>query len=344
VVFWLIVAAVLSCATLALLAHDYLSGQKLILDLWDELLIARSDIRCLDDRWRANPNRSDVIVSLTSIPSRLSMIDDTLKSLLRQSRAPAEIRLYLPRTSKREQVPYRVPERLKRLKSIVIVEVEEDLGPATKFLPILGDVTPEQKVLIVDDDRIYPRRMVEVLDAAATERPRAAYGLGGTIVAMDLVDRPTTLKMNLLRIAPAQIRATRIAQPTEVDILMGCHGYLVRPQHFDLQRLSDYSQAPPEAYFADDIWISGRCLAPKYALPSGRVDFHPYRNVPAYDRSSLGWLNRTGRPEQWINTVVLKWFGPGPWKVRAGRIEARRSGTAGGPWRERRPRAAGQSP
>ena len=25
------------------------------------------------------------------------------------------------------------------------------------------------------------------------------------------------------------------------------------------------------------------------------------------------WVNRTGDPEVWVNTVVLKWFGTEPW-------------------------------
>jgi hypothetical protein len=335
-----IAPALLCCAAFGLLVHDHLSGQKLILDLWDELLIARSDIRRLDDRCQANPDRSDVTVCLTSIPSRLSMIDDTIKSLLIQTRAPAEIRLYLPKVSKREQVAYTVPPHLERLASVVIIEVEEDHGPATKFLPALKDAAPDQKILIVDDDRIYPRRLIEILDDAATHHPGAAYGLGGTIVAMDLIDRPTTLKMNLLRIPPAQVRATRITRKTEVDILMGCHGYLIRPRHLDLDRLFDYSQAPPEAFFADDIWISGYCQAPKYALPAPRVDFHPYRHVWAYDKSSLGRVNRTGRSEQWINSAVLKWFGPGPWKVRNKFAMAHPFGSVSSSERDPRPRAA----
>ncbi len=241
------------------------------------------------------------------------MIDDALKSLLRQTRAPAEIRLYLPRFSKREEQPYRVPAYLRQLKSVTLFEDEEDHGPATKFRSAIEKAAPDQKLLIVDDDRIYPPDMLALLDDAATANPSAAFCLGGWIVPPDLVDRATTMMMNINSIPPAQIRASRIKKAAPIDILMGCHGFVIRPRQVDLARLCDYSRAPREAFFADDLWISAYCHAPKYALPVRRTDFQPYRNIRHYDKSSLGWVNRTGNPEIWVNTTVLKWFGLDPW-------------------------------
>ncbi len=295
--------------------HDYFSGRYFILDIIDEFRIARADIMALDRQCRANPNRSDVIVCLTSLPSRLPLIDDALKSLLRQTRAPAEIRLYLPAFSKREQQGYVVPDYLRRLKSVVIFDNEADRGPATKFMSAISSVGADQKLLIVDDDRIFPPDMLELLDDAATANPEAAYCIGGWIAPPDLVDRPTTMMMNINSIPPAQVRPARIRKATPIDILMGAHGFIVRPRHVDLRRLLDYSNAPEAAFFADDIWLSGYCRAPKYALPVERADFQPYRHISHYDNSSLGWVNRTGTPEQWVNTEVLKWFGPEPWRV-----------------------------
>ena len=295
--------------------HDYFSGRNFIIDIIDEFRIARADIAVMDRRCRANPDRSDVIICLTSLSSRLPLIDDSLKSLLRQTRAPAEIRLYLPAFSKRERQAYVVPDYIRRLTSVVIFENEEDLGPATKFMSAIANSAPDQKLLIVDDDRIFPPDMIELLDDAATANPEAAYCIGGWVAPPDLVDRPTSMMMNINRVPPAQVRPARIRKATPIDILMGAHGFIIRPRHVDLMRLFDYSKAPEAAFFADDIWISGYCRAPKYALPIERADFQPYRHISHYDKSSLGWVNRTGTPEQWVNTEVLKWFGPEPWRV-----------------------------
>lgn len=308
-------------ALIVMAAHDFFSGRSFVLDVIDETRLACADIRALDRRCQANPNRSEVVVCLTTLPSRLPMIDDALKSLMRQTRAPREIRLYLPRFSKREEQPYFVPAYLRELKSLVLVEDEEDYGPATKFYSAIRSAQPDDKLLIVDDDRIFPPDMLALLDDAATREPDAAFCIGGWVAPPDLIDRPTTMMMNINRIPPAQVRPSRIRRWTPIDILMGAHGFIVRPRHLDLARLFDYSRAPKAVFFADDIWISAFCRARKFALPIRRADFQPYRHISRYDRSSLGWVNRTGDPEDWVNTKVLKWFGTDPWMFAKSRAE-----------------------
>ena len=310
---WICFLSVMAISALIIRLHDYFSGRCFILDIIDEARLAFADIERLDRRCQANPQRSDAIVCLTVLPSRLPMIDDALKSLLRQTLAPAEIRLYIPAFSKREQRPYEVPPHLRRLKSLTLVEGGEDHGPATKFRAAIRSADPDQKLVIVDDDRIFPSDMLALLDDAATANPEAAFCIGGWVAPPDLVDRPTTMRMNINRIPPAQVRPTRIKAPTPIDILMGAHGFIIRPRQIDLDRLFDYSGAPSAAFYADDIWISAYCRAPKFAVPIRHADFQPYRHMRRYDLSSLGWVNRTGRPEEWVNTQVLKWFGRDAW-------------------------------
>ncbi len=308
-----VIGLVLLAAVVALAAHDFFSGRNLLFDVVDEVRLARADIRALDRQCQENPDRCDAVVCLTTLPSRLPMIDDALKSLLRQTRAPREIRLYLPAFSKREKQPYRAPQYLRELKSVVLIEGVDDHGPATKFRSAIQGARPDDKLVIVDDDRIFPPDMLARLDDAATRNPDAAFCIGGWVAPPDLIDRPTTMMMNINRIPPAQVRPSRLRRQTPIDILMGAHGFIVRPRHLDLPRLFDDSPAPEAAFFADDIWISAFCRAPKFALPIRRADFQPYRHMSRYDRSSLGWVNRTGSPENWANTAVLKWFGPDPW-------------------------------
>ena len=45
----------------------------------DEIALSRRTLAELDRAWAANPRRSDAVVSLTSIPSRLPLIERTLK-------------------------------------------------------------------------------------------------------------------------------------------------------------------------------------------------------------------------------------------------------------------------
>jgi hypothetical protein len=302
-VLWLTGALLAGAAVLA--AIRLFEGENVLLDLWDEWRLRSAALARLDEAAAARP-RAGAIVCLTSTPSRLAHVDDTLKSLLRQTRVPKEIRLYLPTYSRREQRAYDIPARLRGLRNVTLHECD-DLGPGTKISPALRALAPGQLLIAVDDDRIYPRDLVARLEEAAN-RAEAAYGLGGWIAPPDLVDRPTSILSNLLQRPPAPVRATRLGAPRRVDVLQGLAGYAVRPRFFDLERLADFSAAPAAARMVDDVWISAHCRVPKYVLPAARVSFEPWRRRSLYARTALGRLNRATRDEDRANSVMLRHF------------------------------------
>ena len=294
--------------------YNFMQGETLVRDVIDEIRLHRADIHALDAAWAANPNRSDCVVSLTSLPSRLPYIDSTLKSLMRQDKAPARIRLNLPYFSKREGKPYEVPAWLEKLQSVELIRCE-DFGPATKLIPSVTGLPQDQKIIVVDDDRIYPANLIADLDAAATRSPDAAMGLGGWVVPGDLIDRKTTVLSSTLMRAPAPLHAIRLRKPRPVDILQGLAGFLVRPRFFDLNALTDYTQAPQAAFFVDDVWISAHCVAPKYVIPARRAGHVLHRRRKFYWNTGLGLANRgDGNPNNNKNTIVIQHFA-GRWRV-----------------------------
>jgi hypothetical protein len=307
---WLVPPVLLGAA---IRTHDFFEGESLLADLWLEARLARTPIEALDNAWAARAGRSPVIVSLTTIPSRIGLIGATLKSLLAQTRPPREIRLNLPAWSRRENRGYEVPGWLESLRAVRIVPCE-DHGPATKLLPTLAACAAAQPILVVDDDRIHAPGLIAALEAAAAARPRAALGLGGWIAPADLIDRPTTILSNLLQRPPVPLRAARLRAPVAVDILQGMAGYLVRPEFFDLPALMNYATAPPAARLVDDVWISGHCRAEKFVIPA-RGGFPAKRHFVRHKRSSLGWVNRgPGGDENRNNSIMLRHFA-GAWKV-----------------------------
>ncbi|HVP85079.1 MAG TPA: hypothetical protein VMS78_10180 [Rhizomicrobium sp.] len=294
-------------------AYNFLEGETLIRDLFDEARLSRTDLISLDREWAAAPARSDCVVSLTSLPSRLPFIAMTLKSLLRQTRPPARIRLNLPAFSKREQTAYAIPDWLKNLKSVEIVPCE-DYGPATKLIPSLS-LPPDQKIVVVDDDRIYPANLIADLESASNALPNAAVAFSGWVAPFDLTDRPTTLFANIAMTPPVPIRARRMRKPHAVDMLQGLSGYLVRPKFFDLAKLTDYASAPEAAFFVDDVWISAHCNAPKYVIPAKRAGYPGRTRRAFYKQTSLGLVNRGGGDvNKRNNTIMLRHFA-GQWKV-----------------------------
>lgn len=148
----------------------------------------------------------------------------------------------------------------------------DDVGPATKLFPTLADAEDDQAIIVVDDDRIYPPGFVKTLTEAANADPHAAFGLSGWVVPADLTDRPTTIRSNLYLQPPAPVRARRLRKPFEIDILQGFSGYLVRPRFFPrMEAMLTHRDAPPEAFYVDDVWISGFCEARKYVVPAKRA-------------------------------------------------------------------------
>ena len=304
----------------AIKLQDFLRARRLLRTLLDEFRLSRAGLAALDRFWAENPNRSDCVVTLTTIPSRLPHIATTLKSLMRQSRAPARIVLNLPHHSKRENVAYDVPGFLQGLKSVVVHRCE-DMGPATKVIPTLMREAPAQKIIVVDDDRIYPPNLVADLEDAADRDEHSAFGMSGWVVPADLTDRPTTIWANLKMLPPAPVRARRLRAPLAVDILQGLSGYLVRPAFFDLARLGDYADAPDAAFYVDDVWISGHCNAPRFVIPARRYNYQPKFRGGFYKRTSLGLINRgPGGNAQRHNTIMLRhlagrWRAGGPGKA-----------------------------
>ena len=288
-----------------------LEGRQPARELRYELALRRRNLRDLDAAVAAR-ERSDLIVGLTTIPSRLPFLLPTLKSLLLQEVLPARIMLHLPEHSRREQIGYSVPEDLKGLEVIQVVRCS-DWGPATKILPALLASAPDQRVVAVDDDRIYRPTLLADLLEASHQHPDAAVGCFGVIVPVDRVDRRKGLigrTIDGLRYGRGvSLRGSRLRRPLEVDILHGYGGVLVRPRFFDLFGLADLGNAPDAAWMEDDTWFAAHCQVPKLIVPSSPGSFPRYFGGRVYRSSRLGAHNRGGtNPESRNTTVLMRHF------------------------------------
>jgi hypothetical protein len=288
----------------------YFTAENLLATWVDEWRLRRLSLEELDQACARLPRNSGLIVTLTTIPSRLEAIAPTLKSLLRQSVRPAEIRLCLPAWSEREQRAYEIPAWLRSLRCVTLVPCD-DAGPATKFLSTLCAVPADQAVVVVDDDRIYHPRLLETFLALAQVHPDRAIAAAGWRVPADLVDHPTTLLARLRRAAYVPVRGNQLRQPRCVDIVQGLHGYVIRPRFFDLGALADFSGAPAAARFVDDVWVSAHCGVPceVHPLPLAYTDYKPWEHRRRFDATSLGGnVNRAALPAQRGNSIALRHF------------------------------------
>jgi len=272
------------------------------------------DLKALDQRWSQASERSDIVISLTTTPSRITLIETTLKSLLDQKLPPAKIVLNVPYTSRREGVAYIIPNTITGLAAIDI-QRGEDLGPATKLIPTLAKAAPDTPILVVDDDRIYPRWLVSHYAEASLRMPDRALTLAGWIVPEDLIDRDTTILANLTMRAPAPIRAPRLHKPREVDVLLGVFSYLVRPRFFNTAQLNNLEDGPPELFYVDDVRTSALCRARKWVIPAPSLSFIPWRSRAALQRTRLGQINAgPGDASQRHNTIAIRYYAD-RWRV-----------------------------
>lgn len=305
----IVLAGTVALALYAAMAlHRLLSGEWLPTDVAREWRLSRLDLSELDRRWQNASTRSSLLISLTTIPSRIESLDDALKSLLDQTRLPARIILNVPDYSVREKRPYVIPPRLAALASLEIRRCK-DWGPATKLIPTVLVEAPDQPILVADDDRIYPPFFVEQMEVEAGRHPDAALTFAGIVVPEDLTDRPTTLMSNLLSVPPAPVRCHRLRHPAPVDILLGVFGYLVRPKHFDASALCDFSREPGETWFVDDVRSSALCRADKLVIPARLLSHIPKKRFFHFKRTALGRINRgPGGNANRHNTVGYRHF------------------------------------
>ena len=110
----------------------------------------------------SNRQRSKAVFSMSVLPSRFKGLLPTLNSLTDQSVLPNKIIINLPKYFKRDKTEYEIPEYVLNHPLIFINWIEEDMGPATKLLPTIDYFKndPDQLIIIVDDDQIYPKDLV----------------------------------------------------------------------------------------------------------------------------------------------------------------------------------------
>src|SRR5437879_4519958 len=174
----------------------------------------------------ASSRKSDsrrVIASLSTVPERIGNLGPTIRSLLRQTRPPDEIVLAVPEFSIREQRPYAVPEYVSRLPRLRVLHCRRDWGPATKFIPIVREELAAGRgntlIMVMDDDRIYPRDALETYLHYNEQLPDAALCFRGAAMPRDLDWRHAKM-----------IRASELPHPQPAAVITGCGSYLIQPR------------------------------------------------------------------------------------------------------------------
>ena len=117
---------------------------------------------------------SKIIVSLTSFPARIETTGAVIEQMLYQTVRPDEVVLWLSK----DQFPERekeLPKKILDLRDKFGVKIgwcDGDVKAYKKFLPALEQY-PEDLIIIIDDDLLYPIDLVEQLADAHKKFPNA---------------------------------------------------------------------------------------------------------------------------------------------------------------------------
>jgi hypothetical protein len=238
------------------------------------------------------PRSEPLVVSMTTVPQRLGSILPALRSLLDQTCAADKIVLALPSHSLRTGRPYPAPPPLPT--GVEVLRCE-DLGSATKLLPILRR-EPDAAIVVVDDDVIYPRDFLETLLDAHRQQPKSALGYRGCDVEPNVDPRDFD-----------HVFATALRTPRPVDVLLGTWGYLVPPHAFD-EAVYDFSDFPSAARWVDDIWFSGhlaRRKVPRRVVPATGF---PIETFASFSAALTDGPNRSGRNDSAAIEAFAPWW------------------------------------
>ena len=120
-----------------------------------------------------------VIVSITTLPSRIGRMRPCLDSLLAGDVVPDKIFVPVPKFSRREKCAYEIPAFLKNMDVyggvVEVIEVEDDWGPGTKVLGSLGKIPEPCYLIAADDDVSYKPHFLAGLLAAQRSDHEASF-------------------------------------------------------------------------------------------------------------------------------------------------------------------------
>ena len=251
-----------------------------------------------------------VVVTLTTLPGRIHQIRNVLESLLQQTLAADEIRVYTPTHSAREQRAYATPPWLAAMAPRVrLVRIEKDYGPATKVIPAVRDGLAngdDALLVVVDDDTLYPPRLLETFASWSRRFPDAVVSATGWPVTRSL--RYPHWTENYL------VYGNELVAPHPVSVVRGNCGFAVKAKFFDAKLWEEMARAPAGATVMDDVWISGhlaRRHIKRYVVP---FDADQYTSDPRLENvvtldSNLGKgvSNRAAANEAGLNYFRGAW-------------------------------------
>jgi len=215
-----------------------------------------------------------MIISLSTIPSRLPHIEPVVQRLYGQAPILLSIAGYCERTG---DAFTGLPAWTAQYPDITFQVIRNDRGSLEKLLQPL-ELNISQEIITVDDDVFYPPEFVSTIKSYRSLYPDSCLCFRGKVKDAQQYAKCTMYQSH------------QIDTVKQIDIVTGTWGAYYERSWFDVKELLAYAQ--PQLNTVDDMVIS-RYLhdhdIPRYCLPLKGIQ--PYREVALKD--SLWAVNRT---------------------------------------------------
>jgi hypothetical protein len=239
-----------------------------------------------------------VVVSFSTLPSRVGNIPKVVNSILKNTIVPDIIYINIPKFSKRENKEYNINEDImkdimKDIKNehknkVKFNFISNDYGPVTKLYPtLLTENDPETIIICVDDDKEYdPWTIEHLLNSSEYFGDSCVCVSGWNYINLKFIALPITINV------PNYVK--------RVDILQCYNGVLYKRKFFqeDFERYLNIKCC----FTTDDIMIS-KYLNSKQIKILAVPFVNRHKNIGS-NSSTLGIFNLLNN--SWIKCIDAK--------------------------------------
>lgn len=220
----------------------------------------KSSLMNLSEKENVSHN-NEVIVSLTTLPKRLHLVHFAIESIISQTIKPKNIILWI---TKNIDLNLNITSELINLKNrgLEIFQVD-DLGPHTKLLYALKKY-PNNPIVTIDDDIVYPINMIEKLLDNFEKNNNSIICNWAREIAFDSKGIVRGVRKGILLTPPLLEKVIEQAEsynpePNPLAFPYGTSGVLYPPNSLD-KRVFDEKLFQKLCPKEDDIWFKAMSL------------------------------------------------------------------------------------
>ncbi|PUU88404.1 hypothetical protein, partial [Halanaerobium sp.] len=234
----------------------------------------------IDNNYKNNKTNENVIISLTSFPARIDKVWIVIETLLRQTKSPNKIILWLAESefNSIDDLPNNL---LEQQEYGLEIKFCENLRSHKKYYYSMK-CYPESIIITVDDDTFYPENLVEKLLNAHKKYPKA--------VCCNLAHLITSKNGNIAPYKEWESGSPGYKGPSFNLIPIGCEGVLYPPNSLN-DNVFDKNKIKSICPKADDLWLKSMATINKVKTVKTNKTSIDYANLLTAKSGSLNSIN-----------------------------------------------------